>query len=51
MIRPGDIVIVCGKERRVSGVRGDVVHFHQVLKRNGQTFYWANTWHCRKVPQ
>lgn len=38
-----------GAVRRVCAVRGDVVHFSQVIKREGATAYWASLADCEAV--
>ncbi len=35
--------------RRVTGVREAVVHFSPVIKRNGETFYWASVEECASL--
>ena len=35
--------------RRLSGQRGDVLHFAQCIKRGGITFYWSSAADCEYV--
>ena len=42
MIAVGQHVLFMGKRRRVTGVKGAVVHFAQVIKLDdGSNVYWA----------
>lgn len=51
MIKLGSYVehIPTGHVRRVSGMRGRCVHFAQVIKHRGRTYYWANITDCGPV--
>lgn len=37
--------------RTISGRRGDTVHFSQVIKVDGTTFYWADVADCMLIPK
>lgn len=36
--------------RRVAGERSGIFHFMQVIKREGETFYWADVAECEIIP-
>lgn len=35
--------------RRVTGARGDALHFAQVIKAGGETFFWATADECMEL--
>ncbi len=36
--------------RRVTGRRGETLHFSQVIKLNGDTYYWSPLSDCEVIP-